>query len=825
MKTSLKHQILASLLFITVSVQAQVSNYTLTDCPAPFEFMSSYDSLYTTLMFNGTYPYETRNAIYNGASNESIEDSLSGSGFEIGFPFYFDGDYYDRFAVSTNYYIKLGKSSEGNFSIYNEREKGSVFQDGYNNLRRNTIAAFVRTNIEDTIKSTYQIKSIVSGTPGNRALTVEWRSTRYPGPVSRYVFIKLLEKTGHVILTYFMDTMKYAKVTGSYPNYVYYPGDLPLMQASIGLRGNQPNNDMTNLNIMKVTKGVNTWTTFERGTSQTDFCDMDEHFMPAKNLAMNDNDTACVFWYKFTPIISSQALSSPYVYFCFIDKEYLVNNNYHYDKNIKDDKTGNTYASYNKLESSLFIFANGAKAIPINDATLHWNKAIGVDSFDVYFGLTYPPVLVASNITDTTYTPLENLAPGTTYYYSIVAKNSEGKSNKGVGSFTTSEAPISYCPDLIYDSGSYYDFTFNTLSYTRNAAYYEPFYMPESVYTTSVKRGENYSFSYTDYGGVVMTPYIYIDWNQDGDFTDTGERFQRSSTSGSTSLGSITIPSDAKLGKTNLRVYYYGAAAHGGPDPCGGDGIDQHPLQQYIISILPSEQCGSFHLDYAKTNTQCYGDSTGSITLNPVGGVEPYIYSWTDGNSNQIRTGLASGTYQATVTDANGCDQSTSVLAIQSPFLIQVDTLMVNDSLQLIVSGGTGDYTYTWTDTLGISVTQSNLPKAGTYTLTITDENACAVSYSNIVVPDTTVNALPIIKMASKTLQVYPNPTKGELTVSSADILDKITLVDLSGRSLLQKKNIGESKITLNISTLPTGIYLIKAYTINGIETNEIIKQ
>lgn len=115
---------------------------------------------------------------------------------------------------------------------------------------------------------------------------------------------------------------------------------------------------------------------------------------------------------------------------------------------------------------------------------------------------------------------------------------------------------------------------------------------------------------------------------------------------------------------------------------------------------------------------------------------------------------------------------------------------------------------------------------AGIYSLTVTDDNNCSVTYDGIVVPENIDNALPVVKPANKTLVVYPNPTTGEINISSQHIIiQKIEIVSLSGKQVYSKTNIKDSNINLNISSLPSGMYLVKAYTENGMETKEIIKQ
>jgi hypothetical protein len=81
--------------------------------------------------------------------------------------------------------------------------------------------------------------------------------------------------------------------------------------------------------------------------------------------------------------------------------------------------------------------ANGAAAIPTTP-TLTWNPGTGAASYEVYFGTTSAPPLVAT-VAATTY-KTATLATGTTYYWRIVAKSSTGMATSATWSFTTSGA-------------------------------------------------------------------------------------------------------------------------------------------------------------------------------------------------------------------------------------------------------------------------------------------------------------------------------------------------------------------------------------------------
>ena len=67
--------------------------------------------------------------------------------------------------------------------------------------------------------------------------------------------------------------------------------------------------------------------------------------------------------------------------------------------------------------------------------TLSWRRATNADSYDVYFGTSSNPSFVR-NTTGTRYSP-SRLAPNTTYYWSIRAKNSDGTARSPTSRFTT----------------------------------------------------------------------------------------------------------------------------------------------------------------------------------------------------------------------------------------------------------------------------------------------------------------------------------------------------------------------------------------------------
>src|SRR6185503_14839036 len=74
------------------------------------------------------------------------------------------------------------------------------------------------------------------------------------------------------------------------------------------------------------------------------------------------------------------------------------------------------------------------------------------------------------------------------------------------------------------------------------------------------------------------------------------------------------------------------------------------------------------------TNVTCNGGSNGTATVSVTGGTAPYQYSWSpSGGTAASASGLATGTYTVTVTDANGCISSATVF-INEPTAITATT-------------------------------------------------------------------------------------------------------------------------------------------------------
>ena len=130
------------------------------------------------------------------------------------------------------------------------------------------------------------------------------------------------------------------------------------------------------------------------------------------------------------------------------------------------------------------------------------------------------------------------------------------------------------------------------------------------------------------------------------------------------------------------------------------------------------------------SNVDCFGQGTGSILTSSSGGTSGYSYLWSNGETNSNISGLAGGTYTLTVTDANGCTEMNQA-TITEPPLLTISASAINENcnqsdgiLLFDTGGGSPGYLFD----IGFGQTSSsqifNL-QAGTYFITVTDNNGC----------------------------------------------------------------------------------------------------
>ncbi|ELR68671.1 hypothetical protein C900_05934 [Fulvivirga imtechensis AK7] len=168
----------------------------------------------------------------------------------------------------------------------------------------------------------------------------------------------------------------------------------------------------------------------------------------------------------------------------------------------------------------------------------------------------------------------------------------------------------------------------------------------------------------------------------------------------------------------------------------------------------------------------CFGNSTGEITVSATGGTGSYTFDLNEiptnntGLTTGVYTNLPAGTYTFDVLDVNGCGFTTGPITIGQPTEViasasvisnyngtQISCAGADDGIiEVTASGGTGGYSYAFNEipgnTSGVTSGIFTDVPAGTYTFNVEDANGCLVTTTTVTITE-------------------PAPVSGTLSISS----------------------------------------------------------
>jgi gliding motility-associated-like protein len=196
-----------------------------------------------------------------------------------------------------------------------------------------------------------------------------------------------------------------------------------------------------------------------------------------------------------------------------------------------------------------------------------------------------------------------------------------------------------------------------------------------------------------------------------------------------------------------------------------------------------------------QTDVDCFGDTTGALSITAGGGTPGYTYNWTGGVSDEDLVNLGAGTYDLTVSDANSCTATASYTITENP-QITVDlgndtTVCEGESVEF--DAGVFD-NYLWNN--GVSAQQTIIvDSAYTYIVTVSDALGCTASDTVIL----SNYALPVVDLG---------------TNNSACTGDTVTLD--AGVFSSYKWNTTENTQTVKEWNIGTYTYIVTVTDVNG---------
>lgn len=262
--------------------------------------------------------------------------------------------------------------------------------------------------------------------------------------------------------------------------------------------------------------------------------------------------------------------------------------------------------------------------------TLNWGTVSGASEYDVQVR-TAGSSSWNSYIASSNSLTLNSATAGTTYEWRVrTVCSSSNSAYSAIQTVTTEdETAVEYCTSQGNTTQDEWieQVTFGSINNTSGS---DGGYADYTNLSTSVNKGSSYTITIVpEWSGTTYREAynVWVDWNQDGDFSDAGEAvYSRSRTTAGSVSGSFTVPSSAQNGATRMRVTMkYNANA----SPC--ETFTYGEVEDYTINVSGSARtaAASFKVDEisAFPNPVQTGETTLRFNVQEKMDVEISVYN------------------------------------------------------------------------------------------------------------------------------------------------------------------------------------------------------
>ncbi|PHR70070.1 MAG: hypothetical protein COA67_08835, partial [Lutibacter sp.] len=452
-----------------------------------------------------------------------------------------------------------------------------------------------------------------------------------------------------------------------------------------------------------------------------------------------------------------------------------------------------------------------ASNITTSDASITWNNVPSA-TYDLRYKETSSSTWVdVSNLSSITHN-LTGLSASTQYEVQVRSKCSGGGNSAYSTSvnFSTTDVQLNYCASASTNINDEYisRVQLNTIDNTSGAQFYSDF----TGISTTLTKGSQYTITVTPTwtGTVYNEAYsVWIDYNRDGDFTDSGEQvFSQGNTQATSVSGSFTIPSSAVENSTRMRVSMkYNAL----PTSC--ETFQYGEVEDYTIVIEGSEPdvtAPVITLNGNSTINLFVGDTYAELGATATDNIDGNLTS-SIVIGGTVNTSLV-GTYTVTynVSDAAGNDaiQVNRTINVATPpdTTAPVITLNGNSTINLNVGDAYTEQGATATDNIDGDIT-ANIVTAGTV-----DTNTAGTYFVTYNVSDAAGNnATPVIR----TVNVIADTTAPIITLIGASTININVGDSYTEQGATATDNIDGNLTSSIVTTGNVNTALEGTYTVN----------
>lgn len=281
---------------------------------------------------------------------------------------------------------------------------------------------------------------------------------------------------------------------------------------------------------------------------------------------------------------------------------------------------------------------------------------------------------------------------------------------------------------------------------------------------------------------------------------------------------------NAVLGGTPNYLFAFNGQQHSGAMQYDSLAPGQYPLQvidslgcayDTLVSIIALPDLNSVAATIQ--HAQCYGGAEGSAQVSISSGSAPFVIQWSNGQTEDLASGLSAGTYSVVVSDSVGCIDQHSII-IEQPDSLQFTLLTVHPVCNLNngelvsqnASGGVEPYQFSLSNGTNNSTGQFSNLAAGTWSVTLLDAHQCSTQRQTTLIMPSVPGELSL-----ESTDAVCSEANGTLQISG--VMGGISPFSISINappdSVIQI-------FPLQLSALPEGTYQIRLRDANGCEVD-----
>jgi len=489
-----------------------------------------------------------------------------------------------------------------------------------------------------------------------------------------------------------------------------------------------------------------------------------------------------------------------------------------------------------------------SSSVTSNSAVINWT-AVGSATYDIRYRQIGTNSWTTNSINTNNYT-LTNLSAGIQYEVQVRSKCVDNTSDYSASVlFTTSTVQITYCStngQTITDeyisnvsigainnttgasSGGYADYTAISTNLAQGSS--------QIITITPTWTGNTYDEGYS----------VWIDYNRDGDFTDSGEQVWTNAPSKTTPVnGNFTVPDSATLGVTRMRV---SMKYNGVPNSC--ESFQYGEVEDYSVNIVKGGivdtgcSSGISLFPYSESFENTLGNWEQSAEDN----IDWTIDSSGTPSRNTGPSSASQGTYYLYVeASVNGTGYPDKQAILSSPCfdlsnesfaMVSFDYHMYGavdmGSFILEISSDNGS---TWSNIWSQTGNQGNSWKTANVDLSIYIGKRIQLRFNrttgstwqadiaidNVVVTNDASRRDKINQGESIVFKIYPSPTKNTLNVLLSGIEKDAdySIINVIG----QQVSKGKINNSINVSYLKEGVYFLQIMIDGNVYTKRFFKK